>query len=92
MDKTPGQLVKEALSKTTLEAYKSWKGAPDEELASLEKGLEYNRQAIGILHIMYQEKKTGVLEIIVNPEALTQVTKRLASNLLKILEEEEKSI
>jgi len=93
MDKTPGQLlVEEALSKTTIEAYANWKDAPEKLLTDLEKGLEYNRWVIVILHHMYNEKRTGILEIISKPEALTPVTKNLAKSLLKILEEEEKGI
>jgi len=53
MDKTPGQLlVEEALSKTTIEAYANWKDAPEKLLTDLEKGLEYNRWVIVILHHM----------------------------------------
>lgn len=93
MDKSKADiLIDEAIAKSITAAYSSWTGSSPTTLVQLQKGIDFNCKAIGTMRKLYNEKREDVLAILAKPEALTFTLKTLSKELLKILQEEEKSI
>ncbi len=92
MDKTKADiLIDSAIAESITSSYGSWISSPT-PLAQLQKGIDFNCDALNTMRKLYNEKRKDVLTILAEPEALTFALKTLSKELLKILEEEEKSI
>jgi len=93
VDKTKADtLIDSAIAKSVTSSYKSWTGSSPTTLTQLQKGIDFNCDAINTVRKLYNEKRKDVLTILAEPEALIFTLKTLSKELLKILEEEEKSI
>lgn len=85
-------LIDAAIAKSITAAYLSWTGSSPTTLMQLQKGIDFNCEAIKTVRKLYNENRKDVLVILAEPEALTFTLKTLSKELLNILEEEEKSI
>lgn len=85
-------LIDAAIAKSITTAYSSWIGSSPTTIMQLQKGVDFNCFAINTVRKLYNENRKDVLAILAEPEALTFTLKTLSKKLLKILEEEEKSI
>lgn len=92
MDKSKADiLIDSAIAESIANSYRSWRSLPT-TLTQLQEGIDFNCDALNTMRKLYNTKRKDVLVILAQPETLTFALKTLSKELLKILEEEEKSI